>query len=260
MKTTVIGAIIATAIATTEGKKENSRDGGERLDRRFDRFAHTWGADDDDDWWSSSSSKSSKGSSKSKGSWGSGKGSWGSGKAGKLGNGAFSCSYQTYYLDINDPIDDPRRVDNGGVTYTYSSFAVYNSRSNVGNTAYDGIFSFSRISVGDDYSCQGSGMLGVGGGSPTYNDQLYISSICDPTVDENDYRDFRYITGGGITGGYGKYRGATGVVRYSAIVGIGTLRIMYCTPNVSFDWGWHSSSMDNSWRNDDDGWNDDGWN
>eukprot|EP00985_Skeletonema_marinoi_P035205 scaffold45941_cov124-Skeletonema_marinoi.AAC.1 len=207
-----------------------------------------WGApnhddDDDDDWWAPSSSSpdewwrsgakprrgySSKSSKSSNGhdSWN----GW-SGKGNKLsssnsGSSGFHCKHKTIYIDLDEDniLDD---VEVGGrFTNSYVNYRAYKSSDDVGNNSYDGIFAYRRESV-SDFSCQGQAMLGLDGG-PIFKDQIYISTMCDPGID--DPLNSEFITDGGITGGFGDYASATGTMKYEKSGGTGKLKFWICLP------------------------------
>lgn len=228
MKIATAISVFSTLIATSEGKKSktsndfyNSKDG--------DRFAARWGSDDD---WNSNSN------------------SWSSGKSGKSGSsggsGGFDCSSKTFYLDLeqNEILDDVS--DGGKFESFYTNYKVFKSSNDVGDNNFDGVFSFTRISV-SDFSCQGQGMLGLGD-DPNFKDQIYFSTMCDPTETAADRQGFITEEGGGITGGFGYYAGATGTVTYSTSGDTGTLKFWICIPDGVKRWGsWGSSSS--SWDN-----------
>ncbi len=224
---------ILVTVTTSEGKKSktsndyyNSKDG--------DRFAARWGQDDD---WRSSSDDD----------WGRGSSSWNS-KAGKGsksgGDSAFHCYSKTYYIDLDEAMDELRTQN--GISDAYVDYKVYKKSSDVGNSNYDGVFAFTKQYAGE-FSCQGKGMLGLDGG-PIFKDQIYFNTMCDP--DEEDPTESAFITDGGITGGYGKYASATGTVEYEVDNLTGELKFWICLPNgTTKRWGssWASSS---SWSSD----------
>ena len=232
MKIATAVSIVATLVTTSEGKKSktsndfyHSKDG--------DRFAARWGGDDDD--WSSHDDDWSK-------SW-SGK-SGKSGSKGSKGSGGFDCSSKTFYLDINsnDILEDVS--DNGKFDAFYTEYAVYKKSSDVGDNSFDGVLSFTRTSV-SDFSCQGQGMLGLGS-DPNFKDQIYFSTMCDPRETDATQAEFITATGGGVTGGFGYYAGATGTVTYSTSGDTGMLKFWYCIPSGVQRWGsWDSS--ESSW-------------
>ena len=225
MKIATAITILVTVITSSEGKKSktsndyyHSKDG--------DRFAARWGHDDDD----SSSSNSSN--------------DWWSGKSGKSGYGngssAFHCSSETFYLNVDDLLDEETRSQNGFFDH-YADYRVYKESSEVsdssGDTSYDGVFAYKTQYI-SDFSCQGQGMLGLDGG-PKFDDQIYFNTLCDPK-DEDSSSD-GFITPGGITGGFGRYRGATGTVEYEVSGDTGKLKFWICLPN-GLSWGSSSES------------------
>jgi len=234
MKIAIATTVLAKAVATTEGKK--AKTSGDYRSMDGDRFAAKWVSSssngwsgEDDDWNSSWSSKSGKG-----------------GKSGS-GGGSFECQYKTFYIDINssDILDDPK-TSGGGIAVTYTNFKVYKESKDVGNTSYDGVLAYQRVEPSNN-SCQGQIMLGVGGGGPVYKDQIYVSLMCDPTID--DTSDSGYITDGGITGGIGSYAMATGTMSYeTSSSSVGKVKLWYCLPyGARESWG-------SSWGDDDDSW------
>ncbi len=238
MKIATAIAILATVITSSEGKKSktsndyyHSKDG--------DRFAEKWGSssssDSSNDWWSGKSGKS-----------GSGRYS----KGGKSGHGssAFHCSSETFYLDVDNLLDEDTRSQNGFDDH-YADYKVYKESSEVsdssGDTSYDGVFAYKTQFI-SNFSCQGIGMLGLGGG-PKFDDQIYFNTMCDPK-DEDSGSD-GFITPGGITGGFGRYRGATGTVEYDVSGNTGKLKFWICLPNglrQSSESNWESSSSSSS--------------
>lgn len=233
MKIATLITILATA-TTSEGKKSktsndwyHSKDG--------DRFAARWGYDDD---WRSSSDDDRWGRGSS---WRNSKSDKG-GKSGS-GNSAFHCHSKTYYIDLDDVLDDELRTQSG-IRDAYVDYKVYTKSSEVGNSAYDGVFAFSKQYAGT-FSCQGTGMLGLDGG-PIFEDMIYFNTMCDP--DEEDPTSSSFITDGGISGGYGKYASATGTVEYETSGLTGELKFWICLPNgMEKRWGssWEKSSS--SW-------------
>mmetsp|Transcript_3841 Transcript_3841/g.5598 ORF Transcript_3841/g.5598 Transcript_3841/m.5598 type:complete len:236 (-) Transcript_3841:89-796(-) len=234
MKIATVTTILATSIlATSEGKKSktsndyyNSKDG--------DRFAARWGHDDDwrgddhddDEWY--------------RGSWKYSKSAKSSGKSGKSGSSAFHCYSKTYYIDLDDLLDDEERNQNG-ITDHYADYRVYTKSSEVGDAAYDGVFAYSKQFAGE-FSCQGTGMLGLDEERPPFDDMIYFNTICNP--DEDDPTENGFVTGGGITGGYGKYASATGTVEYDTSGSTGELKFWICLPNgTEKRWGssWEKS-------------------
>ena len=213
MKIATAGVILATVASSTEGKKSktsndfyNSKDG----DRFAARYASSSSSSssDSDYWWRGSSSWSGK----------AGKG----GKSGS-GSGSNSCRLRTYYLDLDDILDDVDTKVNK-IDMTYTNYKVYKDEDDVGNSVYDGVLSLSRKFV-SEFSCQAQGMLGLDGG-PIFEDQIYFSSMCNP--DENDPTQSGFITSGGITGGFGYYLGATGDVEYETSGDVGELKLWIC--------------------------------
>jgi hypothetical protein len=248
MKLGTAGAILVTVITTTEGKKSKT---GDSKDGAYKPGSTSWGDDwkkDNDDWsldddWRPSDSwkwSSSGKTGKSGSDW------WGSGKSGKSGSSRdgqspFFCEYKTFFLDLDDILDDPKSTE-GGITTTYTNFKVYKDSSSVGDKDYDGVFSFQRTRVSDS-SCQGQAMLGING-RPIFTDQLYASTMCDPM--EDDPEKSGYITDGGITGGFGSFAGATGTMVYDiSSDNIGKLKFWFCLPNgLKNSWGSSSDSWD----------------
>ena len=260
MKIATAGAIIAATVVTTaEGKKAKTQDSKDSRDGVWgDPHAEKWSSHnswskDDDDWWAphdddwrshdswdkpkwswSNSGKSGKSGSSS--SW------WGSGKSGKSGSlnlrngdGAFYCKSKTIFLDLDNIVNE-EDFNNGKVRTTYTTFDAYKSSSLSGSS--DGLFSFKRVE--DTYSCQGSAMLGLDGNFKNPKNQIYASTVCDP--DEEDPTDEGYITPGGITGGFGDFAGATGIMEYDVSGDVGKVKFYFCLP-IGLKWG---SSWD-SW-------------
>ena len=204
MKTATAISILATVITTSEGKKSktsndfyNSKDGDRfaaKWEPGHDEPSHDdwWGApshDDHDDWWAPSSSshdewwgssakpRSGWNSKSSKSGWSSKSskpsGSWN----GWSGSSGFHCKHKTFYIDLDDILDDNESGSNK-FTNSYHNYRAYKSSSDVGNNSYDGIFAYRREHV-SELSCQGQGMLGLDGG-PIFKDQIYIRYISAP--------------------------------------------------------------------------------
>jgi len=223
-----------------------------------------WAPSSHDEWWGSSakprsgwnskSSKSGWNSKSSKSGWSSKSskpsGSWNgwSGKGdGWSGSSGFHCKHKTFYIDLDDILDDNESGSNK-FTNSYHNYRAYKSSSDVGNNSYDGIFAYRREHV-SELSCQGQGMLGLDGG-PIFKDQIYVSTMCDPFIDEPENSGF--ITDGGITGGFGDYASATGTMKYEKSGGTGKLKFWICLP-YGTKWGssggdWESSSSHDGWK------------
>mmetsp|Transcript_17080 Transcript_17080/g.25742 ORF Transcript_17080/g.25742 Transcript_17080/m.25742 type:complete len:273 (+) Transcript_17080:105-923(+) len=214
-----------------------------------------WGGHDDhDDWWAPSSSShdewwapsshdewrgssakprsgwNSKSSKSSNEWWGSSakpSNGWSSKSSKSSGSSGFHCKHKTFYIDLDpDEILDDVEVGSNKFTNSYTNYRAYKSSSDVGNNSYDGIFAYRKEHV-SDFSCQGQGMLGLDGG-PIFKDQIYVSTMCDPFIDEPENSGF--ITDGGITGGFGDYASATGTMKYEKSGGTGKLKFWICLP------------------------------
>jgi hypothetical protein len=245
MKIATAGAIIAATVVTTaEAKKSKTQDSKDSRDGVWgDPHAEKWSSHnswskDDDDWWAPSDDDWRSHDSWDKPKWSnrrSGKG----GKSGSLeirdGGGAFDCKSKTIYLDLDNIVNE-EDFKNGEVRTTYTTFDAYKSSSLSGSS--DGRFSFKRVE--DSFSCQGSAMLGLDGNP---QNQIYASTVCDP--EEEDPTDEKYITPGGITGGFGDFAGATGIMEYDVSGDVGKVKFYFCLP-IGLKWGSWGSSWD-SW-------------
>ena len=132
---------------------------------------------------------------------------------------AFNCTSTSIFLNLLDVVSDAVFTI-AGVSTAYTTYDAYKSSEFV--FPPDGRFSFKTVE--DGFSCQGSAMLSLDGSLGGPNNQIYASSVCDPTP------------AGGITAGFGDFAGATGIMEYEVVsANVGEVKFHYCLP-IGLNW------------------------